>query len=68
MAGVAGLEPTPVSYTHLDVYKRQPMDGVVPENFYATSIFPEYFKINGHWILIRESRMDCVVVLSLIHI
>ena len=41
-----------------------PMDGVVPENFYATSIFPEYFKINGHWILIRESRMDCVVVIE----
>lgn len=40
-----------------------PADGVVPEDFYATSIYPEYFKINGKWILAKESRMDCVVVI-----
>ncbi|MEG2717739.1 MAG: hypothetical protein RR961_10455 [Eubacterium sp.] len=40
-----------------------PSSGVVPDNFYATSIYPEYFKINGHWVLITESRMDCVVVI-----
>jgi hypothetical protein len=26
------------------------------------SIFPEYFKIGASWLLPRESRMDCVVV------
>lgn len=41
-----------------------PKDGVVPDNFYATSIFPEYFKIDGRWILMIESRMDCVVVIK----
>ncbi len=41
-----------------------PLDGVVPENFYATTIFPEFFKIHGRWRLICESRMDCVVVIS----
>ncbi|MDO4288966.1 MAG: hypothetical protein Q4C55_07240 [Eubacterium sp.] len=41
-----------------------PEDGVVPENFYATSIYPEYFKIQGQWVLARESRMDCVVVIK----
>ena len=39
------------------------MDGVVPDNYHGTSMFPEYFKINGEWKLAEESRMDCVVVL-----
>ena len=33
-----------------------------PENFHALSIFPEYFKINGKWLLAEDSRMDCVPV------
>ena len=39
-----------------------PMDGVAPQNFHAMSIFPEYFKIGGQWLLAEESRMDCVPV------
>lgn len=39
-----------------------PADGVAPEGYHAMSIFPEYFKINGQWILAEESRMDCVPV------
>ena len=39
-------------------------DGVAPENFHSTSMFPEYFKIDGQWVLAAESRMDsCVVIL-----
>lgn len=38
-------------------------DGVVPEGYHSTSMYPEYFKIDGHWKLAEESRMDsCVVV------
>ncbi|WP_367925516.1 hypothetical protein [uncultured Ruthenibacterium sp.] len=37
-------------------------DGVAPQGYHAMSIFPEYFKINGKWILAEESRMDCVAV------
>ena len=38
-------------------------DGFVAEDFYATTIYPEYFKINGEWKIIKESRMDtCVVI------
>jgi lysine-ketoglutarate reductase/saccharopine dehydrogenase-like protein (TIGR00300 family) len=40
-----------------------PADGVAPENFHATSMYPEYFKINGAWTLLRGTRMDCVPVL-----
>jgi lysine-ketoglutarate reductase/saccharopine dehydrogenase-like protein (TIGR00300 family) len=37
--------------------------GVAPAAFHATTIFPEYFKIDGDWVLAKESRMDCAVVL-----
>ncbi|MDR1648756.1 MAG: hypothetical protein LBR71_00720, partial [Synergistaceae bacterium] len=37
-------------------------DGVAPAGYHATSVFPEYFKIGGAWLLPKESRMDCVVV------
>ena len=33
-----------------------------PKGFHATSIFPEYFKINGQWYLAKDSRMDAVPV------
>ena len=39
-------------------------DGVAPENFHAMSIFPEYVKVDGKWLLAEESRMDCVAVLE----
>lgn len=38
-----------------------PADGVAPEGYHSTSMFPEYFKIRGKWILARESRMDSSV-------
>ena len=37
--------------------------GVAPENYHSTSMYPEYFKINGKWTLAKESRMDSRVVL-----
>ena len=39
-----------------------PRDGAAPEQYHATTIFPEYFKVGGHWLLAKESRMDCVAV------
>lgn len=40
-----------------------PKDGVAPENYHATSNHPEYVHTgNGHWILAKENRMDCVMV------
>lgn len=38
-------------------------DGVAPDNFHATSNYPEYVKLaNGEWALTGESRMDCTLV------
>jgi len=39
-------------------------DGVAPDNYHGTTIFPEYFKINGRWHLVEQSRMDCLVVVK----
>ena len=44
-------------------YEKAEKDGVVPEYFHSTSIYPEYFKVNGVWTLAEESRMDSCVVL-----
>ncbi|MBI6871615.1 hypothetical protein [Clostridium aciditolerans] len=44
--------------------ERVTLKGVAPDNYHATSIYPEYFKIDGEWILASESRMDCVVVVN----
>lgn len=39
-----------------------PKDQTAPKQYHATTIFPEYFKIGGRWLLAKESRMDCVAV------
>ena len=41
-----------------------PADAAAPGGFHAMSIFPEYFKVRGQWMLAEESRMDCVPVLG----
>ena len=46
------------------VFEPAEADGVAPENFHAMSIYPEYVKCNGEWLLAEESRMDCVAVLE----
>ena len=35
---------------------RAPRDKAAPEGFHAMSIFPEYFKVNGKWVLPKDSR------------
>ncbi len=40
------------------------MDGVAPDNYHSTSMYPEYFKIGGKWVLAEESRMDSSVVIG----
>jgi len=41
-----------------------PDDFVAPEGYHATTIFPEYFKVEGKWLLAESSRMDCVAILE----
>ena len=39
-----------------------PADGVAPPDYHAMTIFPEYFKVSGKWLLAEESRMDCAAI------
>jgi lysine-ketoglutarate reductase/saccharopine dehydrogenase-like protein (TIGR00300 family) len=39
-------------------------DGLAPEGFHATSIFPEYYNVGGEWKPICQSRMDCAVIIK----
>ena len=41
-----------------------PRNGVAPEHYHSTSMYPEYFKVDGTWILAEESRMDSSVVIA----
>ena len=36
---------------------KAPCAKAAPKGFHATSIFPEYFKIDGKWHLAEDSRM-----------
>ena len=37
-------------------------DGVAPEGYHSTSMYPEYIKLDGRWYLAEESRMDASIV------
>jgi lysine-ketoglutarate reductase/saccharopine dehydrogenase-like protein (TIGR00300 family) len=44
-------------------FEKVKIPGVAPENYHATSIYPEYLQLKKkQWVLLKESRMDCVVV------
>ena len=63
-----------IPYTHPDFTEERflnapetklcpaPCDFAAPDNYHAMSIYPEYFKIGGRWLMAEESRMDCVAV------
>lgn len=46
-----------------DAETAKSIDGALPDGFYSTTVFPEYVKIGGKWILLKDSRMDAVVVI-----
>jgi lysine-ketoglutarate reductase/saccharopine dehydrogenase-like protein (TIGR00300 family) len=41
-----------------------PVDGVMPDDFFATSNLPTYVKVKGEWRLPRLPRMDGAIVLE----
>jgi len=40
-----------------------PADGVLPDGFHITTNLPEYLKVDGSWLLVREGRMDAALLL-----
>lgn len=45
-----------------------PRDGVAPQGYHATTMYPEYYRLNGEWTLAADSRMDCVAVVREDHV
>jgi lysine-ketoglutarate reductase/saccharopine dehydrogenase-like protein (TIGR00300 family) len=41
-----------------------PADGVLPENFFATTNLPTFVRVKGQWILPLEPRMDASLLLD----
>lgn len=46
------------------IFKPAPKDKTLPDEFYSTSNFPTYIKVNGVWKLAKEARMDSALVLE----
>src|SRR5262245_30091073 len=38
-------------------------DGILPDDFYSTSNFETFLRIDGKWAEVRELKMDCALVL-----
>ncbi|GAA2284722.1 TIGR00300 family protein [Glycomyces scopariae] len=49
--GVASLKPAP-------------RDGVFPEDFYSTTNFDTQVRLNGGWMDVENSEMDCGIIVS----
>lgn len=45
-------------------FKPVETEGTAPDGYHGTTIFPEYVKVKGEWKLLKQSRMDCAVVLT----
>ena len=39
-------------------------DGILPDDFYATSNFETEVRMGGRWVAAREQKMDCALVLK----
>ena len=40
------------------------LDGVAPDDFYVTNIYPTEVKVNGEWIRVQKQRMDGAIVIG----
>ncbi len=38
-------------------------DGILPDEFYSTSNFPTWVKLDGKWLAAADQKMDCALVL-----
>jgi lysine-ketoglutarate reductase/saccharopine dehydrogenase-like protein (TIGR00300 family) len=45
------------------VVAEAPKDKVVPKGFYSTTNHPTYVKVDGEWLLVKNQKMDSLIVL-----
>lgn len=63
------FDKPPLSNSPAARFEPAPSDGIAPDQFHATSNFPEYVKLEGlGWQLAPESRMDAVLVINEGHV
>jgi len=41
-----------------------PKDGVAPEDFYSTTIYPTQVRVEGEWLEVLDQRMDGIIVVA----
>ena len=59
------LSKPPLSEAPWTIFSQVTQAGVLPADYHATSIYPEYFHLKkSGWHLLENSRMDCGVVLD----
>ena len=46
------------------VLKAAPCDGVLPDDFYASTNLPTEIQLNGRWIGVSNAEMDCGIVVN----
>jgi len=44
-----------------------PADGIAPETFYSTTIYPTEVQVEGSWVTVTGQRMDVVIVVEKIN-
>ena len=60
-----GLGAAVVDETTDARWQPAPADGVAPEGFYSTTIYPTEVRLDGRWVKASAQRMDAVLVLDL---
>jgi lysine-ketoglutarate reductase/saccharopine dehydrogenase-like protein (TIGR00300 family) len=45
-------------------YKPAPANGVLPEDFYSSTHLPTQVRLNGHWVDVKNTEMDLVIVVN----
>ena len=65
MAGVIelGAVAAPTQETDAEL-KPVTQEGVAPEDFLATNIYPTEVRVNGKWLRVQDQRMDAVIVVE----
>lgn len=55
----------PVAEEHLDArLETVQQDGVAPDDFFSTTIYPTDVRVNGQWVRVAKQRMDAVIVVD----
>ncbi len=59
--GVVSVDEENVQDSHLEPVQ---IDGVAPDNFYVSTIYPTEIKVNEQWITVDNQRMDGAIAVT----